>query len=58
LSLTIMCGLFAIAFTFNSSQITWLWEGNEAVGVILAIAAILFGIQLIHHQRLLKNQKQ
>jgi hypothetical protein len=54
-SLTIMCGLFSLAFTFNSSQITWLWKGNEAVGIMLVAVALGFATQWFKQQRLLKK---
>ena len=55
LSLTIMCGLFSVAFTFSSTQIIWLWKGNEPVGIILAVLAIGFATQLFKHQKLMKK---
>ena len=55
LSLTIMCVLFSLAFTFCSCQITRLWIGNETVGIILGVMAIGFATQLFKHQRLMKK---
>jgi hypothetical protein len=57
LSLTIMCGLFTVAFTFDSNQTTWLWQGNEPVAIVLAIAAIFSMIQLIRYQKLFNHSK-
>jgi len=58
MSTTIMCGLFAVAFTFDNSQINWLWTDIKPVGVILAILTIVLGIQWIRYQRLLNKEKQ
>ena len=58
MSTTIMCILFAAAFTFKGDKITWLWNNNNPVAVILVISAILLGTQLIKYQRLLNNVKQ
>jgi hypothetical protein len=55
LSLTIMCGLFSVAFTFNMTRITWLWKGNEPVGILLFGMAIGFAILLYKNQKSLKR---
>ncbi len=55
MSATIMCGLFAVAFTFKNDQITWLWIDNKPIAVILGIIAIAFGTFWIRHQKLLNK---
>lgn len=55
---TIMCGLFAVAFTFKFDEITWLWSDMKPVGVFLAILAIILGIQWVRQQRQLNKAKQ
>jgi hypothetical protein len=55
---TIMCGLFAVAFTFKIDQITWLWSDSKPVGIILAILAVIFGIQWVKQQNFLNKAKQ
>ena len=57
MSTTIMCILFAAAFTFKGDKITWLWNNNNPVAIILVITAILLGTQWIKYQRLLNNVK-
>ena len=57
MSTTIMCILFAAAVTFKSDKITWLWNNNNPVAIILVISAILLGTQWIKYQRLLNNVK-
>jgi hypothetical protein len=58
MSTTIMCILFAAAFTFKDDKITWLWNHNNLVAIILVISSILLGTQWIKYQRLLNNVKQ
>jgi len=58
MSTTIMCILFAVAFTFKGDKITWLWNHNKPVAIILCILVILLGRQWIKYQRLLNNVKQ
>jgi hypothetical protein len=58
MSTTIMCGLFAVAFTFKLDQITWLWANNKPVGIILVIMTIVLGIQWVIQQKLLNKAKQ
>jgi putative effector of murein hydrolase len=56
LSLTIMCALFSIAFTFDSNQINWLWKESEPVGILLMVMSVVFAIQLYKQQKRLKEQ--
>lgn len=58
MSLTLICGLFTVAFTFNPDQITWLWTENKPVGLILLILAFIFSLQWIKYQRLLNKAKK
>ena len=44
MGLTLMCGLFCFAFTFDNNGIQWLWTDMKPVAVILAIATVVFGI--------------
>ena len=55
MSATIMCALLTVSFTFNNNQLSWLWNENETVAIILGILAVIFGIQWIKFQKLLKN---
>ena len=58
MSTTIMCGLFAVAFTFKIDQITWLWSDSKPVGIILALLTVILGIQWVRQQRFLNIAKQ
>lgn len=58
MSSTILCGLFVVAFTFKSNQITWLWADNKPVAIILGILVLILGSQWIKHQRRLNNAKR
>ena len=58
MSTAIMCGLFAVAFTFKIDQITWLWSETKPVGIILAILAVVFGILWVKQQKFLNKAKQ
>ncbi len=58
MSTTIMCGLFAVAFTFKIDQITWLWTDRKPVGLILVIMTIILGIQWVRQQKPLNKAKQ
>ncbi|MCB0652192.1 MAG: hypothetical protein KDC85_13025 [Saprospiraceae bacterium] len=58
MSVTIMCGLFVVAFTFKNDQITWLWTDNKPIAVILGIITIAFGTLWIKHQKLLNREKK
>lgn len=58
MSTTIMCGLFAVTFTFKLDQITWLWANNKPVGTILVIMTIVLGIQWVTQQKKLNKAKQ
>ena len=55
MSATIMCALLTVSFTFNNNQLSWLWNENETVAIILGILAIILGIQWIKFQKLIKN---
>ena len=55
MSATIMCALLTVSFTFNNNQLSWLWSENKPVAIILGILAVIFGIQWIKFQKLLKN---
>ncbi len=55
MSATIMCALLTVSFTFNDNQVSWLWNENRPVAIILGILAVIFGIQWIKFQKLLKN---
>ena len=58
MSATIMCALLTVSFTFNNNQLSWLWNENETVAIILGILAIILGIQWIKFQKLLKNTNE
>jgi len=58
MSTTIMCGLFAVAFTFNMNQITWLWTDSKPVGIILVILTVILGVQWFRQQRHLNKTKR
>lgn len=51
MSVTIMCALLTVGFTFRIDQITWFWNETKPVGVILGMLAVIFAILWIkHHQ--------
>lgn len=56
MSLTIMLGLFTVAFNFNDQQCTWLWVNNKPVAIIMGITAVITGLLWIKYQRKLKVQ--
>ena len=58
MSTTIMCGLFAVAFTFNIDHVNWLWSDSKPVGIVLAILTVILGIQCVRQQRFLNKAKQ
>ena len=58
LSATIMCGLLAITFRFNSIGIHWLWSDRAQTAVILAVLAIVFGVFLFRAQKQLRTQQK
>ena len=55
MSATIMCALLTVSFTFNNNQVSWLWNENKPVAIILGILAVIFGIQWIKFQKLMKH---
>jgi hypothetical protein len=57
MSLTIMCGLFTIAFTFDVKQITWIWNDIKPLGYILGGLTLILGILWYKHQKLLKKAR-
>lgn len=44
MSLTLMCGLFTIAFTFDSSGVCWIWKDAVPGAVSLGLASVVFAI--------------
>ncbi len=44
MSITLMCGFFCVAFTFDESGIYWLWADSKPVAIVLAIATIIPGV--------------
>ncbi len=58
MSLTIMCGLLVVAFTFKNDQVNWLWAGHKPIAIILGFTVIVLGTQWIKYQRLLNNTRQ
>jgi len=55
MSATIMCALLTISFTFNDNQVSWLWNENRPVAIIVGILAVIFGIQWLKYQKLLNK---
>ena len=55
MSLTLMCGLFCIAFTFDKSGMYWFWSESKPVVFILAPATIIFGLLWFRAARILKK---
>ncbi|MGV8964270.1 MAG: hypothetical protein ACOH2V_12950 [Candidatus Saccharimonadaceae bacterium] len=43
MSLTLMCGFFCLAFTFDNKGIYWFWADNKPVAIILVLATIILG---------------
>ena len=58
MSLTLMCGLFCIAFTFDNNGVYWLWADNKPVVIILGIATIILGIGWLKLSKSLKVESQ
>lgn len=58
MSLTLMCGLFCFAFTFDNNVIHWLWANNKPVEVILAIATFVLGTFWYKSYRKMKFESQ
>ena len=56
MSAALMCSLFCLAFTFDDSGIYWLWTDTKPVAVILALAAIIFGVFWLKASRDLKAE--
>jgi hypothetical protein len=44
MSLTLMCGLFSIAFTFDNNGIHWLWKETVQVAIVLSLASVIFAL--------------
>ncbi len=58
MSTTLICGLFAVAFTFKINQITWLWTDIKPVGMILIVLTFILALQWYRYQRILNKAKQ
>jgi hypothetical protein len=58
MSLTIMLGMFTVAFNFNDEQFTWFWTDNKPIAIILGITTIITGILWIKYQRRLKFENK
>lgn len=58
LSVSLMTGLLAVAFTFDNDEIHWLWADNKPVAVILAVAAITLGLFWLQSFLKLRSQSQ
>lgn len=44
MSLTLMCVLFTIAFTFDNNGIHWIWKETVQVGFVLSLASVIFAL--------------
>ena len=55
MSLTLMCGFFCIAFTFDKSGMHWFWSESKPVVFILATATIILGLLWFRAVRMLKK---
>jgi formate hydrogenlyase subunit 4 len=58
MSATLMCGLFTIAFTFDSNHIHWIWRGQELGAIVLGVAAIIFSLYWYKSAKKLGEVKQ
>lgn len=58
MSLTMMCGLFCFAFTFDSQGIHWIWNDQKPAVVSLAVATLVFSVLWIRAARQLKEGKK
>ena len=54
MSLTLMCGFFCLAFTFDNEGIHWLWEDSKPIAIILGISAIILGLFYLKASRQVK----
>lgn len=54
MSLTLMCGSFCLAFTFDSKGIYWIWNDARPGAILLAIASAIFAVlwmNAVHRSR-------
>ncbi|MDE3090436.1 MAG: hypothetical protein KGJ80_13725 [Chloroflexota bacterium] len=58
MSATLMCGLFAIAFSFGAQGIHWMWLDKPQAAIILLVLAVVFGIFWFRSQRLLNASQK
>ena len=58
MSLTLMCGFFCVAFTFDNNGIYWLWKDTKPVAIILVIATIILGVFWFKSSRKLKSENK
>jgi len=57
MSFTLMTGFFTFAFKFDKNNITWMWQNQIQVSVILAISATVFGILWFTENQKIKYKK-
>lgn len=57
MSLTLMCGLFCFAFTFDNNGMRWIWSDSEPAAYILCIATVICGLLWINSVREIKKLK-
>lgn len=51
MSATILCGLLALSFTSTNNSVSWLWQDNKPVAVVLALLSGIFASLWITYQR-------
>ncbi len=56
MSLTLMLGMFTVAFKFNEKGVFWFWSENKPVGFILGITSTVTGLLWIKFQRKLNSE--
>jgi hypothetical protein len=54
MSATLMCALFAIAFTFDNKGIHWIWASAWQGALVLSVAAMVFATLWIRASKRLK----
>ena len=52
---TIFSFFTLISFTFDSTTITWFWEGDNVTPIVIAILTVGFGILWIRESRKIKT---
>ena len=44
MSTTLMSAFFLISFKFNSTTITWMWQGDRVIPIILGVLTLVLAV--------------